>query len=220
MSSNLPVPGRAAQRRRRSETRVEIIDAAQRLFRELSYDAVSMEAVAEAACVTRRTVYNHFVGRADLFAAVRERELMALGAMTQIPVTAGRSVHDTLVDFATATINVLSDPGFVHFTKSVICDGAQHRWLVEAYFRSVRLPILQALEIYLLRLMSVGEVDIADVHLTAHHFIGTLEALISMPRLLHAGETSVWSNESIARHAVDTLMLGVPATHASQRAAA
>lgn len=210
--SNSPVPGRAAQRRRRSETRLEIIEAARRLFRELSYDAVSMEAVAEAACVTRRTVYNHFVDRADLFAAVRERELIALGAMTRIPVALGRSVHDTLVEFAMATINVLSDPGFVDFTKSVIRDGAQHRWLVDAYTQNVRLPILQALEIYLLRLTQAGEIDIKDVHLAAHHFIGTLEALISMPRLLNLGEASSWSKESIARHTVDMFMLGVPGT--------
>lgn len=208
--SNSPVPGRAAQRRRRSETRVEIIEAARRLFRDLSYDAVSMEAVAEVACVTRRTVYNHFVDRADLFAAVRERELIALGAMTRIPVALGRSVHDTLVEFAAATINVLSDPGFVDFTKSVIRDGAQHRWLVDAYAQNVRLPILQALEIYLLRLTQAGEIDIKDVHLAAHHFIGTLEALISMPRLLNLSEASAWSKESIARHTVDMFMLGVP----------
>lgn len=210
--SKSPVPGRAAQRRRRSETRVEIIEAAQRVFRELSYDAVSMEAVAEAACVTRRTVYNHFIDRADLFAAVRERELMALGAMTRIPVALGRSVHDTLVEFAMATINVLSDPGFVDFTKSVIRDGAQHRWLVDAYTTNIRLPILQALEIYLLRLTQAGGIDIKDVHLAAHHFIGTLEALVSMPRLLHLGETGAWSKESIARHTVDMFMLGVPGT--------
>lgn len=208
--SNLPVPGRAAQRRRRSETRIEIIEAARRLFRELSYDAVSMEAVAESACVTRRTVYNHFVDRADLFAAVRERELIALGAMTRIPVALGRSVRDTLVEFATATINVLDDPNFVDFTKSVIRDGAQHRWLVEAYTQNVRLPILQALEIYLLRLTQAGEIDIKDVHLAAHHFIGTLEALIAMPRLLNLGEASAWSREAIARHTVDMFMLGVP----------
>lgn len=210
--NNLPVPGRAAQRRRRSETRIEIIEAARRLFRELSYDAVSMEAVADAACVTRRTVYNHFIDRADLFAAVRERELIALGAMTRIPVALGRSVRDTLVEFATATINVLGDPNFVDFTKSVIRDGAQHRWLVEAYIQNVRLPILQALEIYLLRLTQAGEIDIKDVHLAAHHFIGTLEALISMPQLLNLGEIGAWSREAIARHTVDMFMLGVPGT--------
>lgn len=210
--TSAPVPGRAAQRRRRSETRLEIIEAARSLFRELSYDAVSMEAVAEAACVTRRTVYNHFVDRADLFAAVRERELIALGAMTRIPVALGRPVRETLVEFAAATINVLSDPGFVDFTKSVIRDGAQHRWLVDAYASNVRLPILQALEIYLLRLTQAGEIEIKDVHLAAHHFIGTLEALISMPRLLNLGDTSAWSQESIARHTVDMFMLGLPGT--------
>ena len=195
------------------------MDAAERLLRERSYDAVSMEAVAEAACVTRRTVYNHFVDRAALYAAVREREIIALGSKMHSPVPLGRPVHQTLVDFATAAIDVLSDPSYLDFVRSVIQDGAHHRWLVDTYVRNIRLPVVQALEIYLLRLTAAGELDIPDIHLAARHFVGSLEALVAMPRLLGTEELTGRSKVSLAQHVVDMFLLGTPgaASEAARR---
>jgi AcrR family transcriptional regulator len=52
--------------RRHQQTREAIADAAVALFRERGYDATTMEEVAVAAGVSRRTAYRHFPNKDDL----------------------------------------------------------------------------------------------------------------------------------------------------------
>lgn len=52
--------------RRTAQTRAEIVDAALALFATQGFDATSMEQVADAAQVSRRTVYRYFATKDDL----------------------------------------------------------------------------------------------------------------------------------------------------------
>ncbi len=55
------------QTRKRLATRQKISDVATRLFIERGFDKVKMEEIAEAADVSRMTVFNHFARKEDLF---------------------------------------------------------------------------------------------------------------------------------------------------------
>ena len=50
--------------------RQAILNAAKRVFIAHGYSGTSMEAIAEAAPVSKPTLYNHFKGKQELFAAV------------------------------------------------------------------------------------------------------------------------------------------------------
>src|ERR1700709_2313814 len=50
--------------------RAAVIDAAIQEFLAAGFDATSMDRVAARACVSKRTVYNHFPGKEALFAAI------------------------------------------------------------------------------------------------------------------------------------------------------
>jgi AcrR family transcriptional regulator len=77
-------PGR--RERKKQRTRELIADTARRLFRERGFDAVTVADVAREADVARKTVFNHFPTKEDLFysglelfqtqllEAIRERE--------------------------------------------------------------------------------------------------------------------------------------------------
>jgi len=54
------------------ETRVRILDAAFPLFRQQGFARVSVDAIAERAGVTKRTVYYHFASKDDIIAEVLE----------------------------------------------------------------------------------------------------------------------------------------------------
>jgi AcrR family transcriptional regulator len=65
----MPVPGDAQSRqtRKRLATRQSISDAATRLFVERGFDKVTVDEIAEAADVSRMTVFNHFSRKEDMF---------------------------------------------------------------------------------------------------------------------------------------------------------
>lgn len=84
--------------RRRAETRALIADTAAALFAERGYDAVTVEEVAHAAGVSRKTVFNHFPSKEDLVfdraEEISERTIRAVRerAPGESPVEALRTV--------------------------------------------------------------------------------------------------------------------------------
>lgn len=71
-------------------TREQLLDAAERVFRERGVAASSLAEVASAAGVTRGAVYWHFRDKADLFAAMCERATLPLETMLD---AAGTTLH-------------------------------------------------------------------------------------------------------------------------------
>ena len=66
----IPVPGAKPPSPRRAATRVRICEAANRLFFEKGFGAVTMEQVALAADIQRSTLYLHFREKDDILAAI------------------------------------------------------------------------------------------------------------------------------------------------------
>lgn len=72
------------------EKRSQILDAAVAEFQERGFAGASMDRVACRACVSKRTVYNHFDGKEALFRAILE--VMAEEANQALTVTDRKSV--------------------------------------------------------------------------------------------------------------------------------
>jgi len=61
---------RLLRTRKKERTRNTIITEAMKLFSEKSYDQVKLEEIAEAAFLSRKTLYNYFKNKEDVFFAV------------------------------------------------------------------------------------------------------------------------------------------------------
>src|ERR1700746_2318664 len=57
----------AGSQARRGESRSAVIDAAERLFLQRGFGSVSMDELAEAAGLARRTLYNPFTSKEEIF---------------------------------------------------------------------------------------------------------------------------------------------------------
>ena len=67
------------------ETREQVLDAAERVFRERGVGHASLAEVADAAGVTRGAIYHHFASKADLFESMLARAEMPLDAAFDAP---------------------------------------------------------------------------------------------------------------------------------------
>jgi AcrR family transcriptional regulator len=99
MSAREPEAAEAASvepvRLARADRRDLLLDAAAELVATGDIEAVSMEAVAERAGVSRPLVYKHFANRSDLLAAVYQRESALLHAELTADVSAADSLEET-----------------------------------------------------------------------------------------------------------------------------
>ena len=75
------------QTRKRLATRQRISDVASRLFIERGFDAVKIDEIAEAADVSRMTVFNHFPRKEDMFFDLdgEGREDVVAAVMQRVP---------------------------------------------------------------------------------------------------------------------------------------
>jgi AcrR family transcriptional regulator len=84
--------------RRKLEMRERILDAAIECFVADSYEATTMEAIAERADVARATVFNHYAEKEELLKAYlarrREQLVALLRAETQAEVGAVQQLYD------------------------------------------------------------------------------------------------------------------------------
>lgn len=90
-------------------TRQCILDAAYALFRRKGYTRVSMDEIAAATTLTKRTLYYHFTSKDDLLAAVLEAQhLLALAAFRTFGDNLSGSPED-IVDTLFRDLAVWSD---------------------------------------------------------------------------------------------------------------
>jgi len=85
-----------------------MIDAATQLFQSIGFDGTSMDRVAEAANVSKRTLYNHFPSKEELFAECCRRAWPVGGSATDA-YRPDHPLREQLTAFVEAKLEQFSD---------------------------------------------------------------------------------------------------------------
>lgn len=143
---------RLGTRRSRGDLRNEILDAVGRALRSGSYESLSMEHVAAQASISRRTLYNLFVDKDDLYRSSRERLLKSVSDMVTDEVPTSMSAADGMRFFVACCMDVYASEEATDIMLSVVRDGAHQQWLVQAYHRDVHDRLVRTCENFILKL--------------------------------------------------------------------
>jgi AcrR family transcriptional regulator len=76
-----PVRGMSARAAQAEQTRQQILASAQRLFRDLGYDATSLQMIADEMGLTKAAVYYHFPAKSDILHAAMLPGIHRLGTL-------------------------------------------------------------------------------------------------------------------------------------------
>jgi AcrR family transcriptional regulator len=171
------------QKVRRGGAREAIVDAAQRLFFERGFGAVSMDELAEAAGVARRTIYNLFTSKEEIFREMlRGASAQLEGAFPPGVETLG-DVEEVLRLIARTILRLHSHPEYVGFLRMVMVDSRQFPWIAES-FAAVMDPQTDRLIRYLAHLTAMGILNCRNPVLAAHQFMGALNEITLWPRMM------------------------------------
>ena len=114
----------ALPKTRRSGSRTAIIEAAERLFLERGFGSVSMDELAEAAGLARRTLYNQFASKEEIF---REMLLRVSGQLEHAfppGIETRGDVEDVLRLIARAILELHKQPEYLGFLRMVVAELA------------------------------------------------------------------------------------------------
>jgi len=90
------------------------------VFQEEGFDIASMDRIAAIAGASKRTVYNHFPSKDDLFQAVIEQFGQEMHTLKQIVYDPERTLEEQLYEFADAELAVVNDPVWMGFIKVLL----------------------------------------------------------------------------------------------------
>lgn len=175
MGSNEAIPNA-----RRNGSREAIVEAAERLFLQRGFGSVTMDELAEAAGVARRTLYNQFASKEEIF---REMLLRVSGQLeTAFPpgIETRGEVEDVLRLIARMILGLHKNPEYLGFLRMVVADSRQFPWIAEE-FAAVMEPQAERLTRYLAHLTAMGILDCRSPMLAAHQFMGMLNQLSLWP---------------------------------------
>ncbi len=173
----------AAPNPRRGESRSAIIDAAERLFLERGFGSVSMDELAEAAGVARRTLYNQFANKEEIF---REMLLSVSGQLERAfppGIETQGDVEEVLRLIARMILKLHENPGYLGFLRMVVADARQFPWIAEE-FAAVMEPQTERLARYLAHLTAIVVLDCRNPLLAAHQFMGLLNEFSLWPWMM------------------------------------
>lgn len=120
----------------RADRRDALLDAAVELVVMGDADAVSMEAVAERAGVSRPLVYKHFANRGELLAAVYQREATLLHRELAAEVGAAATVEEMFRTLIRGALQAAAERGHV-FSALRSAGGRSHELRREQRGRDV-----------------------------------------------------------------------------------
>lgn len=184
----------------RGGSREAIVGAAERLFLRHGFDGVSMDDLAREAGVARRTLYNQFAKKEEIFQEMLLRLSRQLGGALPPGIETQGDVEDVLRLIAKAILDFQEPPEFVGLVQMTVADARQFPWIADA-FGSVLKPYQERFARYLAHLTSLGVLDCPHPQLAAQQFLGLLNGPTLWARVLHDGDAAV-SPETVIDQAV------------------
>jgi AcrR family transcriptional regulator len=172
--------GKKKQIPEESEKHALILKTAQKLFMEQGYGEVSMDALADAVPVSKRTLYNHFHDKKALFTAVMQSRCQFIsGSITEILHKEDKSPEQALTEMATQFLSVVLQPQAVNIYRTAITQVQHFPELGKLFYDSGPMRCMGILADYLGRLHKRGELVVPDPTKAAGVFfnmsIGTMQ---------------------------------------------
>src|SRR5271155_53601 len=163
----------------RGGSRDAIVEAAVRLFLERGFGAVSMDELAEAAGVARRTLYNQFTSKEEIF---REMLLRVSGQLEDAfppGIETQGDVGEVLRLVARMILELHRHPEYPGFLRMVVADARQFPWIAEE-FAAVMEPQTERLTRYLAHLTDIGMLDCRNPFASGTPVHGTSERIFAV----------------------------------------
>jgi len=102
--------------------RQAVVDAAIAEFRASGFEATSMDKIAATAGVSKRTVYNHFPSKDELFAQILHQLWASTAALMETPYVSELPLRQQLMEILGKKMAMLQDAYFLDLARVAIAE--------------------------------------------------------------------------------------------------
>ncbi|SFF87150.1 DNA-binding transcriptional regulator, AcrR family [Actinoplanes philippinensis] len=172
----------AYHRRVAGEKRAAILSAATGLFLSAGYDGTSLARIAEAAGVSKATLFKQFPTKAALFDAIVTESWQVEEDAGPEPPAGDLRAGLTMIGHRYA--DLLTRPGMTALFRIVIAELPRFPELGEAQFSRGKMPYFTSVSRYLAAAHAAGSARVHDADLAATQFLGMIANFVFWPTLL------------------------------------
>ncbi|OAE98625.1 TetR family transcriptional regulator [Bradyrhizobium centrolobii] len=154
-----------------------LIEVATRLFLDRGFDATSLDAVAEAARVSKPTVYSRYGDKRGLFTAVLRREIdrwlapLSAAAETQLGSSSDVSVEQRLVEVGREMLTFTCGPDAVAFSRMMTSQAINFPDIAKLGKEEGWLKAVATTARFFDHLVAQGALDVEDTTIAAEVFL-------------------------------------------------
>ncbi len=112
-----------APQRLTDRKRLAILRAAADQFRSFGFDASSMDKIAAAAGVSKRTVYNHFPSKEELFAETLLGLFQHYAEDEEVPYRSDLALAPQLTELLERKVRTMADPAFLSLARVAVAEA-------------------------------------------------------------------------------------------------
>jgi TetR/AcrR family transcriptional regulator, mexJK operon transcriptional repressor len=162
-----------------------ILAAAKRAFLAAGFEAVSMDAIAREAGVSKATVYAHFGSKEDLFGAVIEGECERYFASFSAGELDPRDIRASLTVLGRRFLELVLSPDGIALHRIITGEVTRFPALGEIFWRAG--PERQRVQIegFLRSAAACGALAFEDARSAAEQFLSLARGEIQLRQLLH-----------------------------------
>ena len=166
----------------------QILEAAGKLFLDHGYGAVSMDAIAKTANVSKATLYAHFGSKDELFRAMVARECKGQTMAAVCEEARQLDMIDGLRLVARHFTTLILSPQALAGYRVVV--GEAHRFpeLASAFYEAGPARTMEQVTAYMADLDRRGLLSIPDPQLAAEQFVGLIKSHTHLRFLLCLSE--------------------------------
>ncbi|GGQ71215.1 TetR/AcrR family transcriptional regulator [Streptomyces althioticus] len=169
---------RLAQRKREA-----IITAATELFLDRGYDGTSLARIAEAAGVSKSTLFKQFPTKAALFEAI-VAESWQRDADDDAARPRTGDLRSGLTAIGRRYADLVGRPGMAALFRIVIAELPRFPELGRMQFQLGKLPYFTSVQQYLEAEHEAGNAEVPDAESAANQFLGMIANYVLWPRML------------------------------------
>ena len=162
--------------------RQAIVDAAIAEFRASGFESTSMDKIAATAGVSKRTVYNHFPSKDELFAHILQQLWCSTSSLEDTPYDSTLPLRGQLLDMLWKKMEMLKDAYFLDLARVAIAEAIHSP--ERAHEMVARLSAKEeGITRWLRAAQADGKLRAADPLLASHMLHGQLKTFAFWPQV-------------------------------------
>lgn len=203
MTTIIPLERRAGRPMDESK-RAAILEAAQKLFMSHGFARTSMDAIADAAGVSKLTAYKHFGSKQDLFAQAVASKCQSVLGTFDVDHLPNHGLRECLIGFARTFLSLILDPDAMAVHHLVLAERDRAPELGRLFFENAVRPVGDKLATIIARHEEAGEISTGDDPLAAaQDLLALLRGRPYMMTELNGGPIDEADLRAHVDHAVD-----------------